>query len=84
MTTTSNQPTRKLRYGRITAAIWRNSTDDGPFYSVTLSRTYRDSNGQLQNSTSLSGSDLLVAAQALQDSYRAVSELREADRGQVV
>ena len=82
MTTTNNQPIRKIRYGRITAAIWRNATEEGAFYSVTLSRTYRDTSGELQNSTSFSGADLLVAAQILQDSFRVATELRDADREQ--
>tara|TARA_R110002051_G_scaffold30487_3_gene70571 strand:+ start:29717 stop:29938 length:222 start_codon:yes stop_codon:yes gene_type:complete len=51
----SKQPAQKLRLGLITATIWDN---DG-FYSVDMARSYKDSQGQWQNTTSYSHSDLL-------------------------
>ncbi len=51
----SNQPAQKIRLGLITATIWDN---DG-FYSVDLARSYKDGQGQWQNTTSYSHSDLL-------------------------
>lgn len=52
------QPVHKIRLGLITATIWNN---DG-FYSVDLSRSYRNSEGQWQSTTSYSHSDLLNLA----------------------
>jgi hypothetical protein len=51
----NKQPAQKLRLGLITATIWDN---DG-FYSVDLARSYKDGQGQWQNTTSYSHSDLL-------------------------
>lgn len=54
----SNTPTHKLRLGLITATIWDN---DG-FFSVDLSRAYKNGEGQWQNTTSFAQSDLLNLA----------------------
>jgi len=54
----ANQPTKKLRLGLITATIWDN---DG-FYSVDLSRSYKDDQGEWKNTTSFHHSDLLNLA----------------------
>ena len=51
----ANIPAQKIRLGLITATIWDN---DG-FYSVDLARSYKDDQGQWQNTTSYSHSDLL-------------------------
>lgn len=54
----ANQPAFKVRLGLITATVWDN---DG-FYSVDLSRSYRDKEGNWQNTTSFSHADLLNIA----------------------
>ena len=36
------QPIKALRSGRIQAAVWENHSDKGPFYNVTVSRSYKD------------------------------------------
>ena len=51
----NKQPAQKLRLGLITATIW----DNNGFYSVDLARSYKDDQGQWQNTTSYSHSDLL-------------------------
>ncbi|UXX82215.1 hypothetical protein [Roseovarius pelagicus] len=51
-------PSHKVRLGLITATIWDNSG----FYSVDLSRSYKDSSGDWQNSTSFTHNDLLNVA----------------------
>jgi len=54
----ANQPAYKVRLGLITATVWDN---DG-FYSVDMSRSYRNSEGQWQNTATYSHSDLLNIA----------------------
>ena len=54
----SKTPAHKLRLGLITATIWDN---DG-FYSVDLSRSYKDQQGNWNNTTSYAASDLLNVA----------------------
>ena len=51
----SKQPACKLRLGLITATLWDN---DG-FFSVDLARSYKDSSGQWQSTTSFAHADLL-------------------------
>ncbi|WP_116600119.1 hypothetical protein [Primorskyibacter marinus] len=54
----STQPAYKVRLGLITATVWNN---DG-FYSVDISRSYKNNEGQWQNTSSYSHSDLLNVA----------------------
>lgn len=54
----ANQPAYKVRLGLITATVWDN---DG-FYSVDMSRAYRNSEGEWQNTATFSHSDLLNIA----------------------
>ncbi len=54
----SNSPIKKFRLGLITVAIWDN---DG-FYSVDVSRSYKDKNGDWQSTTSFAHGDLLNVA----------------------
>jgi hypothetical protein len=41
-TTTNNKPIRTIRHNGISASVWRNETEKGPFYSVTFQRSYKD------------------------------------------
>ena len=74
----TKQPIDKIRLGRITATIWENEGKNGAFYNVVTTRTYRDDDGNYQDATNLSGSDLLVAAVALVQAFMRTEELRAA------
>ncbi len=37
-----NKPVQEIRLGRIKAAIWENSTPNGPRHNVTFVRIYKD------------------------------------------
>ncbi len=54
----SMQPAHKLRLGLLSATIWDN---DGR-YSVDLSRSYKDADGQWRNTASFGHNDLLNLA----------------------
>ncbi|SEW19846.1 hypothetical protein SAMN04488515_1546 [Cognatiyoonia koreensis] len=58
----SNHPACKLRLGLITATIWKNDT----FYTVDLSRSYKDHTGQWQSTTSFGHADLLNLSKCVQ------------------
>jgi hypothetical protein len=58
----SKQPAQKLRLGLITATVWDN---DG-FYSVDLSRSYKDNQGQWQSTSSFGHADLLNLSKCAQ------------------
>jgi len=38
----NSQPAKSIRLGAIEAAIWENEGKNGPFYSVTVKRSYRE------------------------------------------
>ena len=60
---TKTQPVDRIRIGRITAAIWRQTTEDGKqFYNFTLQRTYKDNDGNYQSSPNFALSDALIVA----------------------
>ncbi len=58
------RPVHEVRLGRIKAAIWANSTDQGVRYSITLTRLYKEQeSGEWRTSTSFGRDDLLLVAQ---------------------
>lgn len=59
----NNAPIATIRTGRISAAIWQQTTENGrTFFNFTLQRTYKDSDGEYQSSTSFALSDALLVA----------------------
>ena len=55
------KPVHEVRLGRIKAAIWRNDTQNGPLYNVTIVRLYKDGN-QWKDATSFGRDDLPLVA----------------------
>ena len=56
--TMSNLPAHKIKIGLVTATIWNN---DG-FYSVDLSRSYKNGDNEWKNTSGFFQADLLNAA----------------------
>lgn len=48
----NQKPIHTISFGRIRGAIWANENGNGTWYTVTVTRTYRDESGDLQDSTS--------------------------------
>lgn len=61
----NRQPVKRLRDGTVGASIWRQESQNGPFFNVTLERSYQDDNEQWQYSNSLGRYDLLSASKLL-------------------
>jgi hypothetical protein len=66
--TERRQPSAKFRMGRISATVWENQGEKGPWFTTTILRSYKD--GDDWKSTSSFGREDLplvekVAAQAL-------------------
>ena len=55
---TKNKPATTLRRGLVKATIWENASKNGPFFSTTLSRSYKESSGKWSNGTSFGLNDL--------------------------
>ena len=55
---TTNKPANTLRCGNIKATIWQNSGPNGPFFSTTSSRPFKDHSGAWRNGSSFGLHDL--------------------------
>lgn len=80
MTTQKNTPIKTIADGRLKAAIWRNESEKGPFYSVTFTRSYRDADGNWHDTDSFSGTDIVLVSRLASLAYGAISDLRTANR----
>lgn len=77
---TKQRPEKTLREGAIKAAIWRNESENGPFFAVTFARTYKDAEGKLQDTDSFSGTQLLQLARLADKAYGAAAAMARAAR----
>lgn len=76
---TKTRPVETLRDGALKAAIWKNESENGDFFAVTFARTYKDGKGDLQDTDSYSGAQLLRLAHLATKAYDRVAKLtREA------
>lgn len=80
--TDRNPPRDVLRDGNLKASIWRNDGDNGPYYATSLSRSYKDRNGELRDTHSFAGPDLLRVSELARKAYERTQELRRDDRQQ--
>lgn len=60
----SSKPVHEIRLGRIKAAIWENSTQNGTRHNVTVSRLYKDED-QWKDSQSFGRDDLPIVAKVM-------------------
>lgn len=60
----SDKPVKKFRIGFVTATIWKNQGTERAFYTVDVSRTYKDGD-ELKNTSSMGHADLLNAVRVL-------------------
>jgi hypothetical protein len=58
MATSAHKPAHVIRCGNITATIWHNVGEYGPYFTVTYSRPVRDQEGAWRNLTSFTLRDL--------------------------
>lgn len=69
-------PADVIRDGALKATIWENQSEKGAYFTTTLAKTYEDRNGQLRDTHSLSGNDLLRGSELLRQAYTRANELR--------
>ena len=63
MTTNQNtKPIDTIRDGALKASIWKNTGENGDYYAVRLTRTWRDEQGEYHDSDRFSPSELLRIA----------------------
>jgi hypothetical protein len=78
---TKQRPAQTIRYGRLQAAIWRQESDKGPWYSVAFARAYRDQNGNWLSSGSFGRDDLLVLAKLADQAHSWIHRQMAQDAG---
>ena len=64
----AHKPAHKIRSGAIEIAIWRNESEKGPWYSVTMSRSYKQGEDWKQ-ADSYGTDDLLLLAKLLDQAH---------------
>ena len=75
-TNTNNKPIETIRDGSIKATIWKNFGDNGNFYTVQITRTWKDDQANFHDADSFSGSQLLRVAHLAAKAYDRTAELR--------
>ena len=77
---TKTRPVETLRDGAMKAAIWKNDSQNGAFYNVTFTRTYKNDKDELHDTDSFSGSQLLQLARLADKAYGVTAKLTKAAR----
>ena len=72
----NQKPAFTLRDGLIKVTAWEKTGDNGTFYNIDLTRSYKDSGGDWKESTSFTGGDVLRASNLLQQAYNKTLELK--------
>jgi len=68
------QPVHVVRLRNIRAALWANDTEFGLRHNVTVSRLYKDDDGQWRTTDSFGRDDLLLLAKVLDLAHTWISE----------
>lgn len=55
---TNQKPIHQLRVGSVRASIWEHLSDNGPFLTVTFSRSYKDKQDQWKDGHSYPTHDI--------------------------
>jgi hypothetical protein len=80
-TVNDNQPLHAVRHRNLKASIWRNETEKGPMFNVTLVRSYREGE-TWHDSHSFSYDDLMNAAKLLYDAHSFITSERAREAAQ--
>ena len=69
----SNRPVHTIRHRRLKAVIWRNDTEKGPMFNVTVVRSYRDGDGKWHDSQSIGYDDQMNVAALMHEAHAFIS-----------
>jgi hypothetical protein len=67
-----NAPVFTTRHRALKAAVWRNESESGVFYNVTLTRSYKDGE-TWKESSSYGYDDVLIVAELLRTCHEFIS-----------
>ncbi|MEM1427941.1 MAG: hypothetical protein AAGG09_00635 [Pseudomonadota bacterium] len=71
----TNRPAETVREGQLKAAIWRNENENGAYHSVTLARTYKDRDGNLQDTSNFRPKDMLGLSELARRAHHQAQDL---------
>jgi hypothetical protein len=74
---TAKHPVSSQRYRNLEAAVWRREGDLGPFYTISIKRSYKVEDKWNESTISLSNDDLLPMARLLERAHDAIDDLYE-------
>ena len=69
----ANKPLKELRSGNIRAVVWANESENGKWYSITISRSYKTSGGEWKETNQFNRDDLLVVSKLAEFAYQFIS-----------
>ena len=72
----SARPVHTIRHRSLKVSIWRNDTEKGPVYNVTIVRGYRRDGEEWKDSHSFGYDDLPIIAKLLDDAHSFITGLR--------
>lgn len=71
----SKRPEETLRDGNLKASIWRNEGDNGPYFSTSFARTYKDEEGKYHDTHSFNSHELLRVGELARQAHHTTNEL---------
>jgi hypothetical protein len=74
-----DKPVHEIRLGAVKAAIWKNDTDSGVRFNVTLSRLYRDGE-EWKSTDSFGRDDLLLLGKVADRAHSWIHEQTKEER----
>src|SRR3954449_12951221 len=80
----SSTPEHKVHYERADVAIWKREAEGRMWYSLSVTRSYKDQDGRWQRTSSLDEEDILPAARALEDAYTWIQKERQKARDEAL
>lgn len=76
----NNRPVENFRDGAIQVAVWPHQGQNGTFYEIERTRSYKDKDDNWQKTTLISERDMLKARRLEDQAYEAIQRLKEQDR----
>lgn len=78
MATPKNKPVHEVRLAAVKAAIWKNDTESGVRFNVTITRLYKDGD-DWKNTDSFGRDDLLLVAKVADLAHTWICEQQAQD-----
>lgn len=68
-----NKPVKEFRSGNIRAVVWLNESENGTWYSINLTRSYKISDGTWKETAQFNRDDLLIVSKLAEIAYHYIS-----------